>query len=61
VENILGAGRRRRFVNGVAVAAVTVITAVALVVVSAGPGWFVAVFLLSALSAMLLLQARDST
>jgi hypothetical protein len=61
MANILEAGRRRRFVHGVIAAAITVATAVALVVLSAGPGWFVLVFLLGAAAAMALLQARDST
>jgi hypothetical protein len=61
VENILGAGRRQRFVHGLILAAATVATAVTLVVVSAGPGWFLLLFVLGAGAAMLLLQARDST
>jgi hypothetical protein len=61
VANLLEAGCRRRFVHGVIVAAATLATGVALVVLSAGPGWFALVFLLGAAAALLLLQARDST
>ena len=61
MENILAAGRRRRFVSGVIFGVASVATAVTLVVLSAGPRWFLLLLVLSALAALALLQARDAT
>ena len=61
MRNIVAAGRRRRFVLGLIVGAIAVVTAVRLVVASAGPGWFVLLFLLSVTAAMMLIQAGDGT
>lgn len=61
MENILGAGRRRRLVNGVIVGAATVGLAVALVTVSASAPWFALVPVLAFLTSVMLLQARDHT
>lgn len=61
MENILGAGRRRRLVNGIIVAVATAGVAVALVVFSAGAPWFALVFVLALLAALMILQARDRT
>jgi hypothetical protein len=61
MENILGAGRRRRLVNGAILAAVTLGVAVALVRFSAGAPWFALVLLLAFLAALMMLQAREAT
>jgi hypothetical protein len=61
VENILAAGRQRRFLTGIVLAVAALALAVALVVFSAGPAWFVLVFVLAWLAALMLLQARDRT
>ncbi len=61
MENILPAGRRRRLLTGSVIAALGLLTAIALVVLSAGPAWFAIVFVLALLAALMLLQARDST
>jgi hypothetical protein len=61
VENILGAGRKRRVVNGVVLAGLAVVISVVLVIFAAGPAWFGVVFVLTALAALMLLQAREST
>jgi uncharacterized membrane protein len=61
VENILAAGRQRRFLTGIVLAVVALALAVALVVVSSGPAWFALVFVLAFLAALMLLQARDRT
>jgi hypothetical protein len=61
VENILPAGRRRRFINGIIVAAGALATAILLVRTDAGAAWFAIVFVLVLLAALMLLQARDNT
>jgi hypothetical protein len=61
MENILAAGQRRRLLNGVTLAAATVVVAGVLVIRSAGPAWFGIVFALAWLAALMLLQARDRT
>lgn len=61
MENILAAGRQRRFLTGIVLAVVALALAVALVVVSSGPAWFALVFVLAFLAALMLLQARDRT
>ena len=61
MENILAAGRQRRLLTGVVLAALALATAVALVVLSAGAAWFALVFVLALLAALMLLQARDGT
>ena len=61
MENILPAGRRRRFINGIIVAAGALATAILLVRTDAGAAWFAIVFVLVVLAALMLLQARDST
>ena len=61
MENILAAGRQRRLLTGLVLAVVALALAVALVVVSAWPAWFVLVFALAWLAALMLLQARDRT
>ncbi len=61
MENILAAGRRRRLLNGLVLAIAAVAVSVALVVFSAGPAWFVSVFVLVWLAALMLLQARERT
>lgn len=61
MENILAAGRQRRFLTGIVLAVAALAIAVALVVFSAGPAWFVLVFVLAWLAALMLLQARDRT
>ncbi len=61
MENILAAGRQRRLLTGIVLAVVTLALAVALVVFSSGAPWFVLVFVLALLTALLLLQARDRT
>jgi hypothetical protein len=61
VENILPAGRQRRLLTGGVIAALGLLTAIALVVLSAGPAWFAIVFVLALLAALMLLQARERT
>ena len=61
MENILPRGRNRRLLNGAVLALLTVATAIALVIRSAEGWWFILVFLLAWLSALMLLQARDRT
>jgi hypothetical protein len=61
VENILAAGRRRRFLTGIVLAVAAVAIAAALIAFSAGPAWFVLVFVLVWLAVLMLLQARDRT
>ena len=61
MENILPAGRRRRFINGIIVAAGALATAILLVRTGAGAAWFAIVFVLVVLAALMLLQARDNT
>jgi heme/copper-type cytochrome/quinol oxidase subunit 4 len=61
VENILAAGRQRRFLVGLVLAVVALALAVVLVILSAGPAWFALVFVLAWLAAIMLLQARDRT
>jgi hypothetical protein len=61
MENILPAGRQRRLVNGIVLAVLTLAAAAALVLFSAGPLWFLFVFALAWLAALMLLQARDGT
>ena len=61
MENILPAGRRRRFINGIIVAAGALATAILLVRTDAGAAWFAIVFVLVVLAALMLLQARDNT
>ena len=61
MENILPAGRRRRFISGIIVAAGALATAILLVRTDAGAAWFAIVFVLVVLAALMLLQARDNT
>jgi hypothetical protein len=61
MENILAAGRRRRLLNGLVLAVAAVAVSAGLVVRAAGPAWFVIVFVLAWLAALMLLQARDRT
>lgn len=61
MENILGAGRQRRLVNGILLGVAAVGVAVALVVFSAGAPWFALVLVLAFLAALMILQARDRT
>jgi hypothetical protein len=61
MENILAAGRQRRLVNGLILTAAAAAVYAGLIVFSAGPAWFLIVFLLAWLAAMMLLQARDRT
>jgi hypothetical protein len=61
VENILPAGRRRRFVNGLIVSGLALATTVFLVRADAAAPWFAIVFVLVLLASLMLLQARDNT
>lgn len=61
MENILGAGRRRRLVTGIIVAGATAGVAVTLVLTSAGAPWFALVLVLAFLAALMILQARERT
>ena len=61
MENILPAGRRRRFINGLIVAGLALAAAILLVRNDAGAPWFAIVFVLVLLSSLMLLQARDNT
>lgn len=61
MENILAAGRQRRLVHGLILTAVAVAVSAGLIVVSAGPAWFLLVFVLAWLAALMLLQARERT
>ena len=61
MENILPAGRIRRLVNGAVLGGLGLVAAIVLVMWAAGPWWFVIVFVLAWLSALMLLQARDRT
>ncbi len=61
MENILPWGRQRRLLAGVIAAALAVLVAIVLVWAVAGPWWFVSVFVLTWLAALLLLEARDRT
>jgi len=60
-RNILPSGRRRRLVNGSVLAVLTVGTAVGLIARAAGAWWFLLVFVLAWLAALMLLQAREHT
>ena len=61
MENIVASGRRRRFLNGLIFAAVACATVVWLVRTEAAAPWYVLVFLMILLAALMLLQARDKT
>jgi O-antigen ligase len=61
VENILPAGRRRRFINGVILAVLALATAILLVRNAAAAPWFAIVFVLVLLASLMVLQARDRT
>lgn len=61
MENIVAAGRQRRFVNGIILSLLTVGVVAALVVFSARPGWFPIVFVLAFLAALMFLQVRERT
>jgi O-antigen ligase len=61
VENILPAGRRRRFMNGVILAVLALVTAILLVRNAAAAPWFAVVFVLVLLASLMVLQARDRT
>ena len=61
MDNILPAGRRRRFVNGIVLAVIALADAIFLVRTAAGAAWFAIVFVLVLLAALSLLQARDNT
>ena len=61
MENILPWGRQRRLITGAILAAAAIGTAVLLVTLTAGAWWFALVFVLTLLSALMLLQARDRT
>ena len=61
MENILPAGGRRRFINGLVLAALALATAILLMRNDAGAAWFVIVFVLVLLASLMLLQARDKT
>ena len=61
MENVLPWGRQRRLLAGLVAAAVAIVIAVTLVLLAAGPWWFVSVFVLAWLAALLLLEARDRT
>ena len=61
MENILPAGRRRRFINGLVLAVLAAATAIVFVRHDAGAAWFTIVFVLVLLSSLMLLQARDNT
>ena len=61
MENILPAGRRRRFINGIIVAVLALVTAIFLVRNGAAAPWFSFVFVLVLLASLMLLQARDNT
>ena len=61
MENILAAGRLRRFRNGLIIGVVTIAVAIALVVTAARALWFPLVFVLAFGAALLLLQARERT
>ena len=61
MENILPAGRRRRFMNGVILAVLALATAILLVRNAAAAPWFAVVFVLVLLASLMVLQARDRT
>ena len=61
MENILPAGRRRRFINGVILALLALATAILLVRNAAAAPWFAVVFVLVLLASLMVLQARDRT
>ena len=61
MENILPAGRRRRFMNGVILAVLALATAILLVRHAAAAPWFAVVFVLVLLASLMVLQARDRT
>jgi hypothetical protein len=61
VENILAAGRQRRLLNGIVLALAALGVAVGLMMASAPAAWFVIVFVLAWLAALMLVQARDRT
>ena len=61
MENILPWGRQRRLIAGLVASALAVGTAVLLIVAEAGAWWFIIVFVLVWLGALLLLEARDRT
>ena len=61
MENILPWGRQRRLLAGLIAAALAIAMAVTLVMVVAGPWWFLSVFILAWMAALLLLEARDRT
>lgn len=61
MENVLPAGRRRRFINGLVLAGLALATAILLMRNDAGAAWFVIVFVLVLLASLMLLQARDKT
>lgn len=61
MENILAAGRQRRLLTGIVLAAAALAAGVTLVVLSAGPWWFAILFVLAWPAALMLLQARDRT
>ena len=61
MENILPAGRRRRFMNGVILAVLALATAIFLVRHAAAAPWFAVVFVLVLLASLMVLQARDRT
>ncbi len=61
MENVLPAGRRRRFINGLVLAGLALATAILLMRNDAGAASFVIVFVLILLASLMLLQARDKT
>jgi hypothetical protein len=61
MENILAAGRQRRLVSGLILSAAAVAVSAGLIAVSAGPAWFILVFVLAWLAALMVLQARERT
>lgn len=61
MENILAAGRQRRLLIGLVLTAAAVAVSAGLIVLSAGPAWFVLVFVLVWLAALMVLQARERT
>jgi hypothetical protein len=61
VGNIGSAGRRRRLVMGILMAAVGVILVAGLILTGATPGWVLVAFVPFWLAALGLIQARERT
>ena len=61
MENILPWGRQRRLLAGLLASALAVVTAATLILAEAGAWWFLIVFVLTWVGAILLLEARDRT